>query len=178
VTVFTDFRIDTRPYSGYADPSLPIATYIAQGSTVGDASGGQMNIAFIFQDGDAPRTTEMYNLEQLAMDTSINAAALGTMRLLRMDSLSTNRPAFGQSWSLLLPASQGSSENALGIGALALPLWFGAPNVDEGDALVRFIFSNVDLELYLVTIQGYIWGPRSVMAPGGPQRPVGSLFGK
>jgi len=179
MTVNLDFRIDVRPYSGYADPALPVAAYVGQASSVGDASGGQMNINFLFQEGDTGHISEMFNLEQLALDTTINAAALGTMRLSRMDSLSfPNRPMFGQIWSLLLPASQGSAENALGIGSLVLPLWFGSPNRNEGDALIRFILPNVDLELYAVTIQGYMWGPRSVLAPGGPQRPVGGLFGR
>jgi len=177
MVVSADFRIDVRPYSGYADPSLPIAAYVGQGAQIGDASGGNVNFSFIYQRNDDAQISEMFNLEQLALDTSINGGTVGSMRLVAMDSLAANRPMFGQIWRIITENTQGSSDSALDIKALALPLWFGSPNREEGDGLVRFIFPNVDLELYAVTIQGYIWGPRSVMAPGGPQRPVGSLFG-
>ena len=177
MSVLGDFRIDVRPYSGYIDPSLPIAAYVGQGSLVGDASGGTIDFGFVYQRNDDAQISEMFNLEQLAMDSSVNGALPVTMRLVAMDSLSQNRPMFGQIWGFQLLSISGSTNNARNIDALSLPLWFGSPNRDEGDGLIRFTVPNVDLELYAVTIQGYIWGPRSVMAPGGPQRPLGSLFG-
>jgi len=178
MTVSGDFRIDVRPYSGYVEPSLPIAAYIGQGSLIGDASGGTINFSFVYQRNDDAQISEMFNLEQLAMDSSLNDFLPVTMRLVAMDSLSQNRPAFGQIWSLELDAISGSTDTALSSRRPQLPLWFGSPNRDEGDGLVRFTTVNTDLALYAVTIQGYMWGPRSVLAPGGPQRPVGSLFGR
>jgi len=179
VSVFGDFRIDTRPYSGYLDPSLPVATYIAQGTLLGDGTGGVLEISFLYQRADDAQISEMFNLEQIAVDTSRDGPIPVTMRLLGMDALAPNRLAFGQIWSLTLEDRfSGATDSALPPGALPRPLWFGAPNREEGNGLVRFTFANADTELYAVTIQGYMWGPRSVLAPGGPQRPVGSLFGQ
>ena len=58
-----------------------------------------------------------------------------------------------------------------------LPIWLGVVGRQEGDSVITFQFDNVNLRLYQIVIQGYMWGPRSVLAPGGPRRPVGGLFG-
>jgi len=177
VSVNADFRVDVRPYSGSVDPGFPQASYIAQASVVGDASGGQINISFLFQRFGDAQVSEMFNLEQLAMDSSVDNILDVTMRLFAMDTLAPQRDAFGQIWSLTLDGTAGNAGSALAEKGPRLPLWFGAPNREEGNGGLRFIMNNTDLELYAVTIQGYMWGPRSVMAPGGPQRPLGSLWG-
>jgi len=176
MSVSADFRIDVRPYSGYEDPALPIAAYIGQGSLVGDASGGSVDFSFLFQRSADAQISEMFNLEQLAMDSTTSALPV-TIRLVAMDTLSPSRLAFGQIWSGLMADRFAGTNSALPVGGLPRPLWLGSPNREEGNGLIRFTMQNFDLDLYAVTIQGYMWGPRSVLAPGGPQRPVGRLFG-
>ena len=179
MSVAVDVRIDVRPYSGYVEPALPIAAYVGQGVLVGDASGGTMDMSFIYQRNDDAQISEMFNLEQIAFDSGIAVGQGVSMRLVAMDSLSQNRPMFGQIWSLQTDGILGEADSALAISSGSmLPLWFGSPNRDEGDGLVRFTIPNVDFLIIGCTIQGYMWGPRSVLAPGGPQRPIGSLFGR
>ena len=171
------FRVDVRPYTGYDDPSLPIAAWISQGGVAGDASGGVLTMTFLFQRDDDARVTELFNLEQISIDTDANADDEFLLRTVNMDNLAQNRPASPQMWSLIVEGIPSVNMAALRDRSPALPLWIGAPNQDEGDVGLRIQVTNTDLRLYAVTLQGYMWGPRSVLAPGGPRRPVGGLFG-
>jgi len=181
VTVTGTFNYDVRPYSGYEDPGLPIASYIAQGGLAGDASGGTIIFNFPFMLEQEEKITELFNLEQLTADHDDVATADVVMRTVNMDTLSRNRSATSQQWSFTtvnVSAALGGSVMALT--RRQLPLWLGSPNLDAraGTALLRFTFVNVDLRLCFISIQGYIWGSRSILAPGGPRRPVGGgLFG-
>lgn len=178
MAVAQTFRVDVRPYSGYADPSLPVAAWIAQAGIAGDASGGNLFIDFLFQPSDDEQISELFNLEQLSIDTTAAADHAGLMATINMDSLAPNRPASTQMWRVLIQGS-GLGVAAIDIGQFSvLPLWLGSPSKTEGNGGLRFEFANVDLRLFAVTIQGYMWGPRSVLAAGGPRRPVGGLFGR
>lgn len=178
MAVSGEFRVDVRPYSGYEDPSLPIAAWIAQGGLAGDASGGNILFDFIFQSTDGPQISELFNLKQISTDVSSSAANRDwTMVTVGMDALAPNRQASPQSFQSFMSAgSPGTASTELQPGSI-LPIWLGAPNRDEGIGGLRFTTNNVNLLLYAITIQGYMWGPRSVLAQGGPRRPVGGLFG-
>lgn len=168
-----DFRVDIRPYSGYSDPSLPIGSWIAEGGAAGNASGGIMTMRFLFQrDGDA-QISELFSVEQLAIDTTNNLAQTFVMRTQNMDSLAPSRAATDQRWFVTTDAINTVGESAMGLSKTILPLWLGTPNRNEGDAGLAFETLNTDLLLYFIGIQGYLWGPRSVLADGGPRRPVG-----
>lgn len=172
------FRVDVRPYSGYDDPSLPIAAWVSQAGAAGDASGGSINMDVLFhRDGD-PQTSELYNLEQIAIDVIATGPLDGSIQSLNMDNLAPNRPLSDQLWSLPIIDAQGSFSALDFNSANVLPLWLGAPNRDiEGDSGIRFFFNNVNNRLIQIITQGFIWGPRSILAPGGPQRPVSGFFG-
>jgi len=171
------FRVDIRPFSGSSDPRLPIASWVAQGGAVGNASGGALNMDFPFQrDGDA-QISELFNLEQMAVDTSTAVARGFTLTALNLDSLSQNRPLTDVIW-FFQTVSDGLTLSALDMDQNILPLWLGTPNRFEGDSGLRLNTPNIDLLLYLVTLEGYMWGPRSVLADGGPQRPVSGMFGR
>lgn len=176
MTVSDTFRIEYRPFSGFNDPRLPIAAYIAQGGSVGDVSGGSVLMAFQFS-GTGPRVSEMYNLEQLAVDTSADAADQLLMTTQGMDQLAPTREASPQKWHFATVGdSVAESAVQLLFAGSALPVWLGAPNSEGEGSSLRFEFANTNLRLYAVTIQGYVWGPRSVLADGGPQRPLGGMF--
>ncbi len=179
MTVFTAFRYDVRPYTAYSEPGLPIASYIAQGGIVGDASGGNAIIEFTFMGEQEELITELFNVEQYEVDTNAAGAQTFIIETINMDTLSRNRPASKRKWHGATSPASGNS--ALDVAdSLMRPIWLGSPNLDAraGTAGYRFTFANVDLRLYAATIQGYIWGSRSVLAEGGPRRPVGGgLFG-
>lgn len=178
MTVSGTFRVDIRPYSGYDDPGLPIGAWIAQGGIAGDASGGQVIMDFLFKQGDDNLVTELYSLDQISVDTTSATTIEIVMETLNMDSLAFNRLASTQKW-IMQARNVGSTlgGNVVPLDEIqALPIWLGSPNATEGDSGLRYRFLNIDLILFAVLLQGYIWGPRSVLAEGGPRRPVGGLF--
>jgi len=179
VALSGNFRVDVRPYSGFTNPSLPVAAWIAQGSIVGDASGGNVTMNFfVLIDGD-PQTSLLYNLEQIAFDASSETVLDVILSTRNMDTLAPNRPVFDRRWQFQTVAASNLSFTALPLDkASMLPLWLGAPNRDEGDAGLRVQYKNTDLQQFLITMQGYMWGPRSVLNEGGPRRPQGGLFGE
>lgn len=173
MTVSVDARVETRPFSGFNDPALPTGSYIAQVGVAGDASGGIVLIDFEFMNEGNPLNNQMYNLEQISIDTSTAASEVFEMETLNMDRLAPTRGASPKKWRWV--TSAGIAASMLPVQQLSgLPLWLGAPNQEapSGSALLRFNCTNTDLRLYAITIEGYIWGPRSVLAPGGPQRPA------
>jgi len=177
VSVGFDFRVDIRPYSGYEDPSLPIASWISQAGAAGNASGGSFNMGFFFQlDGD-PLISELFSLEQISFDTSVETNRNLLLQTVNMDNLAPNRPGSTQFWKFQIDAVFSTGVSAIPLANTMLPLWLGSPNRDEGDSGLRITTSNTDLVLYAATLQGYMWGPRSVLAQGGPRRPTGGLFG-
>lgn len=178
MSVFTTFRLDIRPFSGYADPSLPIAAWVAQGDTVGDASGGTITLEFRIHIDTDPVTSEFYNLEQIQFDASSESIRDVMLQTRNMDSFTPERTLFDQRWQFETIGVGGVSFSALPLDrANMLPLWLGAPNKNEGDAGIRLVTTNGGVGVqYLATLQGYLWGPRSVLAEGGPRRPVGGLF--
>jgi len=176
VAVSGEFRIDVRPYAGYDDPSLPVAAWIGQAGIAGDVSGGNVIIDFLFQRANDAQISELFNLEQMTVDTTADASQEVLMQTVAMDTLAPNRPASDQLWSLNTDGLLGSVSALLLDRGNGLPLWLGAPNRVEGNGVLRFTMANTNLRLYAITVQGYMWGPRSVMAPGGPRRPIGGLF--
>jgi len=179
VTVLLTSRVDTRPYAGYDDPSLPIASYIGQAAVAGNATGGIVVITFPFQIAEALRVTELFNLEQYACETNNGVSEQVVIRTVQMDSLVSNiRPLVEQRWvSNCIGAGNGVSATVVqDLGGM--PIWLGAPSSQGFDAGLSFQFTNVDLRIYVVTVMGWMWGPRSILAPGGPQRPPFGYLGR
>jgi len=179
VSLGIDFRVDIRPYSGFTDPGLPVASWISQAGGAGDASGGQLDFGFFFQLDGQPLISELFNLEQISIDTTSGTSADCLLETVNMDNLALNRPGSTQQWMFKSAGGTGLGGRSAYDGfSNVLPLWLGSPNRDEGDSGLRMTFDNVDLLLVAVTLQGYMWGPRAVLAEGGPRRPVGGgLFG-
>jgi len=180
VSVFGTFRIDTRPYTGYTDPGLPIGSWIAQAGLVGDASGGILRMNFLIEREGGVRVSELYNIEQFSADTSSSTGRDITLATINMDRLAPTRQASPQKWRMATIVG-GDGTSAIDTAKLmGLPYWLGAPDVDTpaGDKGFSVTFLNIDLLLFAATVQGYFWGPRSVTAPGGPRRPVAGFLGK
>lgn len=179
MSVSVDFRVDIRPYTAYEDPSFPIAAWIAQGGLAGDASGGTVFMFFRFQLDEDAQISELFNLEQISFDVTSATNRDFLLETVNMDTLSQNRRASPQRWQFITEGITTLAEGATELlkGSI-LPVWLGTPNREEGDAGLRILSANIDLMLYAATLQGYMWGPRAILAPGGPRRPVGGLFGR
>lgn len=178
--VIVNFRTEVRPYSGYAERQFPIGAWIASGTLTGDASGGFVQANFLFQFGQQALVTEMYNLEQFSVDMGVAAAPSiqAELQTRNMDILAPGRTIGVQRWQFaLLSDGAGNSINQLADQA-GLPIWLGAPHTPLLECGIRWQFVNALDQVFTITCQGYIWGSRSVLAPGGPQRPPFGIFGK
>jgi len=179
-------ELPPRPalWRGYDDPALPEGIWSASGVVVGDASGGVMFTRILFHPEGAPLDGNIYNLEQLEGFFAGSAARPGFMNTVGM--VPANDPGFLDrlmflSWSF---GGAGIGNSMLiggrggGAGQMGLPFLIGTVRGTADDVGALDVgFANVNLEVLAVTAMGYRWGPRSVMAPGGPQRPIGSIFG-
>lgn len=169
--------VSIRPWRGYDDPGLPVGMYFAQNAVTGDASGGGQTIIFVFKGEAEPVSGRFFNIEQ------INA--------IHTDTTLTQCSLLANNWETIGPVGLVNRQwrfevegNNNGVAAmtdqvhLLLPLFLGsaAPLRDLSSQL-EFRHTNIDLSSWIVTIQGYIWEPRSVQAEGGLRRPVDSLYG-
>lgn len=176
MTVTAINSISPRPWRGYDDPGLPVGMYFAQNAVTGDASGGLMNVFFTFKGEGEPVSGRFYNLEQINIFHSDPAAKVGRVVVSNFETLGpvglVNRQ---RKFNLTSNASVSAMGDLL---YFPLPWFLGsvAPVVSLAADLQVGIL-NVDLTSLVVSIQGYIWEPRSVQAEGGLRRPVDSLYG-
>jgi len=177
VTVSVVNAIAIRPWRGYDDPGLPVGMWFAQNAVTGDASGGDMIIFFVFKGEGEPVSGRFFNIEQINFFHSDTTAKAGHVVL--------------NNWETIGPVGLVNRQyrfrlqsNANGLSAMneevyfPLPLFLGsvAP-IASLAADVEVGVDNVDLTSFVATLQGYIWEPRSIQAPGGLRRPVDSLYG-
>lgn len=175
MTVSIDTQHFRRPFAGYTAPSLPEAIWVASSSVVGDGSGGVREVRIVLQAAGQARSGNMFSLEQLTLrETNLS----GTNYLVETVNMDTIGKLVGQAGYMqtlgLTNLVDGSANVAQG--KTALPLFLGAPFA-TGIAVVAFRSDNISGQTLSAFAQGYIWGPRSLLAEGGPQRPANSIFG-
>jgi len=178
VTVLQSAVLRRRPWRGYDDPGLPVGMYVSQASVTGDASGGNMTAVFEFKGEADPVSGWFFNLEQMNVFHSDANFKVGFMVAINFESLGD----FGlidRQWRFEL------EQNANDVTAMneqfypPLPLFLGAvAPVASLAANLLVGVDNVNVTSLNVTIQGYIWEPRSVQAEGGLRRPIDSLYGR
>jgi len=169
-----------RPFRGFADPALPDGYWGVNVGLLGDASGGLMSINIRMSASAQPSASLLWNIEQFIVDTSLNGP-----RDMRLDYGGFDIfPLQGSTGSVtklmavrLEDMGAGIGGGSTRMGSLGLPIFLGSPRKDV----------NVDLSLDTDNsnganlswfVQGFFWGPGAVNAPGGPQRPLTSLYGR
>ncbi len=178
MTAVANTTIQRRPWRGYDDPGLPVGMYFAQTAVTGDASAGDMITFFFFHEEGDPVSGWFYNLEQINIFHSAIATKGGHIVLNNFETLGPVGLVNRQYRFRLI-------DNANNVSAMneevyfPLPMFLGsvAP-VPDISASIEVGINNVDLTSLVVTIQGYIWEPRSIFAEGGLRRPFDSLYGK
>lgn len=169
-------------YRGNDDPSLPVGMWWGSATLLGDASGGHAGLRFVFhEEGDAV-SSDIFNLEQFSIlvskDTTFTDSFIRTVGMAPAPKLA----AFDRVWAFSLE-SVTPVGNAAGplANKLGLPLFIGTlRSGDQGDlgALEIATTNPTAADSMSVSAMGYRWTSRSVLAPGGPQRPPGGgLFG-
>ncbi len=176
MAVTVNARIDTMPWRGFDDPSLPAAGWIGQQNGVGDGSGGNIGIRFFFQLSAEPLSARIYNVEQIHIAQLSNAVVQAQIEVVNMGHRTQDRPLDDYRYALVLNpgASAGGSDPAI----LKHPLFLGAPNAAGQDCRISVEVPNAVGQELEVTLWGYWWEPRSILAPGGVQRPATSPWGR
>lgn len=177
MTVAGNFRTEMRPYSGYDEPQLPIGAWIGAGDIVGDATGGFVQMNFLFQFGQQPLNPNLFNVERFTAEVSANTTQRANIEDRNMDNLAPGRPVGVERWSFELTGDGVSNAIVSVASQSGLPMWLGQCVEALLECGVRFQFVNTTLLTFTVRCQGYVWGPRSILAPGGPQRPPFGFLG-
>lgn len=180
MTIIAAQRIRRLPYRGYDDPRLPVGMWWGSATVVGDASSGTMQVSFEFSAEGDPPTGDIYNLEQISALISDDTAREGFLTTVGMTP-SRGLPGFDRSWRLRYEDQGVQNGNTaldfrVGIGK---PLFIGTlrGGVDAVGAIRAGLNNLTATDSLSVSMMGYIWEARSVLAEGGPQRPSNSLFG-
>ena len=179
MTVSVTDIITPRPWRGYDDPGLPSGAYIQQQVAIGDLSGGSQQCIFVFKPINLSATGRYYNIEQLDAHKGLSATANGFI-------FTTNFDQEGQlgigvrQWRFEL---QSTSLTSAAIhyqqGAPPMPLFLGQSTRSQfNQTSITIGTPNVDGEAFTVTIQGFVWEPRSIQSPGGLRRPLEALYGR
>lgn len=179
MTIVVDIPIRRLPYRGYDDPSLPVGIWWGSGVLVGDASGGTQQIRFLAKVEGDPVSGDMLNLEQIMAFVSTSTA---TSAFLSPVGFSPSRELPGV--DALYRFQLDNLSSALGNSAIGhehpkLPIFIGATR-GGADTLSTIAFGITNLtatDSLSVSMMGYIWEARSLLAPGGLQRPPNGLFG-
>jgi len=177
MTVSATDSIRIRPWRGYDDPGLPVGMYVAQGAVTGDASGGDMNVFFVFKQEAEPVSGRFFNVEQINVFHTDTTFKFGHIIATNWEAVSAVG-LINRQWRFELETNANAFTALNDQIYFPLPLFLGqvAP-VRDLQADIAFGVDNVDLTSLVCSIQGYIWEPRSVQAEGGLRRPVDSLYG-
>jgi len=169
--------VSRRQWRGYDDPGLPVGMWFSQGAVTGDVSGGDMTVITTFHfEGDGI-SGWFYDLEQMNIFNSDTTTKGGHIIANNFETLGPVG-LVNRQWRFELE-NNGNDVSALNEGThVPLPLFLGsvAP-VQSLASSLEIGINNIDLSSLIVTIQGYIWEPRSVQAEGGLRRPADSLYG-
>jgi len=172
--------ITYRPFRGNNDPGLPQGIWTVQASVLGDAGGGNLNLDIVFKDGSlaVPESSLLYNLEQLSLFSSKDPGVDTTMNPANWDEVFGGSTGTTATVYRLSPGDLG----ALGGSALTFdqvefrPLFLGQVRKNATNTIIRFQMANTAVSLS-IKADGYYWGPQAMNSPGGPRRPLDSLYG-
>lgn len=166
-----------RPWRGYDEPGLPTGMYIAQGTVLGDASGGDQIVIFEFQDEDAATSVRYWNIEQFECHIDAESTVNSFIEFNNFDSEGLTEIR-DRELTFDLAA------NARGFSAVLynqlpqFPIFLGGTTRTPGGVSQVLVGAgNSNGRTLDATIQGFIWEPRSLLGPGGLRRPADSLYG-
>jgi len=168
-----------RMWRGYTDPGLPIGAWIASAFVIGDATGGNSQLSFVFKAGGEPSSGRFFNLEQVDVFKNTATAENVSLQAQNFDRI---RPPFVTSirrWRYRLELD-GDGAAAIDISqSIATPLFLGqVARLASERTEVTVQANNTDGVTLFGTIQGYIWEARSILSEGGLRRPVEALYGR
>ncbi len=174
MTLVIAVELRNRPWRGYDDPGLPEGAWFAAGQNVGDASGGTLEFQLRFKDAGSPRTNRFFNLEQIFCHLSALTQDF-ELQMLNMDDWPA---AITQDFRWILEGVAGPSTATTTLVQTGKPIFLGRASTPNAIGAMNVITANPTASnIAAFYAQGYWWGPRSVMAPGGLRRPIDSIYG-
>jgi len=180
MSITTRTVIVPRLWRGYLDPGLPSGGYISNVISVGNGTGGNHAVAFQFKPQLEAASGRYYNIEQINMFASDATARTVSLQLVQFEEVGNLGIATRHDRFRLV--GDGTGNATIDYGQLEPPPFpmFLGKTTRTVSLFSEVVFStlNVDLVVLGVTIQGYIWDPRSTMSPGGLRRPLDSLYGR
>jgi len=179
MTTLLTVPIARRPWRGSDNPALPSGMWIADGSSTGDATGGEHLISFLFRRLSEPLNGMFYSVEQISITKGGSGTLLMLMQCSGMDFLVPGvrgRELRSREWATPLTDDNVGRSLSLANG-LQRSLFLGTPSgFGSATSSLTFDAPNVDGEGMGATAQGYVWSPEATLQPGGPQKPVGALW--
>jgi len=176
VPVVTAQPVSYRRYQGYADPRFPEGFWFSKVTATGDASGNPMTLTHILADGSNPLSSRIWSLEQVALRVSVAQARQDIIRMggLRDPTLTGTLQV---EWILQRIAPDVGAFSGWQARDMAfLPVHLGGQRVGGTSAFVEVDTINENGAVHVFYATGYWWGARSVLADGGPQRPLTGIF--
>jgi len=166
-------------FNGSIDPALPIGLWLSDVFVTGDASGGvEANDHILTEPHDPPDDT-LYSLEQVAFQLDTDTSVEGTVLILNQRNLVDPATPIVSTFSMTTRTGAGDGRSGpLGSDAGWLPYFIGQPPATTTQQLfIRVQTTNTDTVALRSHLWGYLWDPGAYQAPGGPRRPLGSVFG-
>ena len=168
-TVFLPFRS--------AGGAFPAGIWTSQLLAIGDASGGDILLIHEVFTLTEPFSALLLTLEQVQLDIDQNAPAEWLFQAVGFEE---HNPVGNNNITIAFNtvASIGNVSAQAPGDLLRKPLFLGRCDRTSGQASeISLRSANNDLNAFRDALYGYYWGPEAMNAPGGPQRPPGSLFG-
>lgn len=176
MAVTSNTRIKFLPFRSPPNPSFPAGIWTGQMFVAGDASGGNSFMVLDIILLTEPFSALMFTLEQFL----VNDSASVRLYLIEATGFEEHDPVGNRNVLLHFQTATGP-EAATALrqdNMLKKPLFLGRADRTSGqDTRIRVISDNTNGIGYHAELFGYYWGPGAMNAPGGPQRPPGSLFG-
>jgi len=171
VSIYGTATLSYRPWRGFDEPQLPTQWWVIYGTVLGDSSGGSRIIDAYFGYAAQALNSRSYSLETWnAIDTE-NVARGVQVNFISFDGVG----GFAHSPNLDFPmvVSDGIARTDRKIN---IPVWIGQPATTVANAQLRVTVPNTNGATFSYVAGGYVWSPRSMMAPGGFQRPMQGIY--
>jgi len=177
MSVATNFRVDYRPGSSFADPGLPSGIWWGDGTRVGDASGGFQRVGLLFQLANDPLSSRLFTVESVMIRINADTDLPAALATVNMGNLVQGRPMTVRLWVHNL-VGDGDANSGIESGLPRRPLWLGAAVEVGQQGELRATVANqgalVSLDFWA---SGFMWEPGALNSPGGVRRPLENIFG-
>lgn len=176
MSVFNDSVIHRRIWRGWDDPGFPEAAYVGWVASTGDLSGGDNVASLILEPEGQPLTGLFFNIEAIELTTTQAGNVPANMRLANM-STPDQGVFFNREWTVEMIFNDASNGALSLVSMLPRPLFLGQSDQPNVSTQIFITTDNVDGDVVVFRIEGYIWGSRATQSPGGLRRPPDALYG-